>query len=181
MKISMSLSSKSIFKAAEQLRQYNKDLESKNEEFVRRLSELGKEVALSAVSESPLGKVVTVTTNIEQAEAGCKAVVVATGRTVTSSDGREFNLLLAIEFGAGIRYNKSENPNAADFGMGVGTFPDQKHAFDEEGWYYLGDDDKWHHSYGVKATMPMYRASSEIIQNIRNIAVEVFGENTESE
>lgn len=176
MKISMSLSSKSIFEAAEQLRQYKKDLESKNKEFVRRLAELGKETALSAVSESPLGKVVTVTTNIDQTETGCKAVVIATGQTVTSSDGREFNLLLAIEFGAGIRYNKSENPKAADFGMGVGTFPDQKHAFDENGWYYLGDDDKWHHSFGVKATMPMHRASSEIIQNIRNIAMEVFGE-----
>lgn len=176
MKISMSLSSKSIHEAIEQLEKYKRDFEAKNQEFVRRLSELGKETALSAVSESPLGKVVTITTDIDQSEAGCKAVIMATGQTVTSSDGREFNLLLAIEFGAGIRYNKTANPKASEFGMGVGTFPDQKHAFDENGWYYLGDDDKWHHSYGVKATMPMYRASTEILQNVRRIAKEVFGE-----
>ena len=42
-----------------------------------------------------------------------------------------------IEFGAGIHYNKSSsNPKSKDFKLGVGTFPDQTHAFDSNGWYY---------------------------------------------
>ena len=58
--------------------------------------------------------------------------------------------------------------------MGVGTFPDQTHAFQDQGWYYMDVSGEWHHSYGVKATMPMYNADIEMILNLRKIAKEVF-------
>lgn len=173
--IKIDLSQKSIQNAISQIRKYQSDLEKKNELFVRRLAELGYQSAVSAINDSPIGRVVTVQTDIKSEQTGCKAILIATGKTVTSSDGREFNLLLAIEFGAGIRYNHTANPKAKDFGMGVGTFPGQTHAYDEKGWYYLGEDNEWHHSYGIKATMPMYWASVDILNNIRRIAKEVFG------
>ena len=81
---------------------------------------------------------------------------------------------MAVEFGAGIYYNKSNSIIANKFGMGIGTFPGQTHAFDSNGWYYLGDDGEWHHSYGVKATMPMYKAGTEIRKNIDKVVREVF-------
>ena len=33
---------------------------------------------------------------------------------------------------------------------------------------------EWHHTYGVKATMPMYNADMEILMNINRVAREVF-------
>ena len=104
---------------------------------------------------------------------GCKAVLIATGSTKIAKGREPFYTILAIEFGAGIHYNPIPNPKTADLGFGVGTFPGQMHAF-EDGWYYLGEDDKWHYSHGVKATMPMYKASAEIISRYKQIAAEVF-------
>lgn len=167
--------SKSLQKAIDEINRYKNDLPRKCELLCQRLAESGVQVAKTAISESPQGKTITLTTDIRPEKAGCKAILMATGKTVTSSDGRSFNLLLAVEFGAGIKYNATANPKASEFGMGVGTFPDQTHAFDPNGWYYLGDDGEWHHSYGVRATMPMYKASMEIQRNIKEIAKEVFG------
>lgn len=166
---------KSLQKAIDEINRYKNDLPRKCDLFVRRLTESGMRVAETAIAESPQGKTITLTTDIRPEKAGCKAILMATGKTVTSSDGRSFSLLLAVEFGAGIKYNATANPKASEFGMGVGTFPNQTHAFDPNGWYYLGDDGEWHHSYGVKATMPMYKASMEIQRNIKEIAKEVFG------
>lgn len=173
--IKCGLSQKSIQNAISDIKKYQDDLENKNKLFVHHLADLGYQTAISAINESPIGKIIAINTDIKSEHMGCKAILIATGKTVTSSDGREFNLLLAIEFGAGIKYNSSANPKASDFNMGVGTFPGQTHAYDEKGWYYLGEDNEWHHSYGIKATMPMYRASVDIIQSILRIAKEVFG------
>lgn len=167
--------SKSINRAIKQIQQYRDDLPRKCELLCQRLAESGVQVAKTAIAESPQGKTITLTTDIRPEKTGCKAILMATGKTVTSSDGRSFSLLLAVEFGAGIKYNATENPKASEFGMGVGTFPDQTHAFDPNGWYYLGDDGEWHHSYGVRATMPMYKAGVEIRRQILAIAKEVFG------
>ena len=39
---------------------------------------------------------------------------------------------------------------------------------------YYSDSGEWVRSYGTEATMPVYKATVEIIQNIRKIAKEVF-------
>ena len=174
-KINLFDGGKSLQQAIRQIEQYKNDLPRKCEEICRRVSEIGQQTALVAINEVPQGKAVTLKMDIDSSKTGCKAVLIATGKNVSSSDDRSFNLLLAIEFGAGIHYNKSSsNPKSKDFKLGVGTFPDQTHAFDSNGWYYLGDDGEWHHSYGVKATMPMYKAGTEIRKNIDKVVREVF-------
>lgn len=173
-KISLFDGGKSLQQAIRQIEQHKNDLPKQCEEICRRLSEMGKQAALVAINEIPQGKAVTLRMDMDSSKTGCKAMLITTGKTVTDADGRSFNLLLAIEFGAGIRYNPKSNPKANEFEMGVGTFPDQTHAFDSNGWYYLGDDGEWHHSYGVKATMPMYRAGAEIKKNIDKVVREVF-------
>ena len=85
--------------------------------------------------------------------------------------------MLAVEFGAGIFYNSEENPKAPELGFGVGTYPGQIHAF-EDGWYYWDDKtETWRYAHGIKATMPMYNAEQQIIQQYVKIAMEVFGGN----
>ena len=102
-------------------------------------------------------------------------ILIATGKTVTSEDREPFYTLLAVEFGAGIFYNSKENPKAPELGFGVGTYPGQIHAF-EDGWYYWDDKtETWRYTHGIKATMPMYNAEQQIIQQYVKIAREVFG------
>lgn len=166
--------SKSIQNAIKTVEQCRDNLPEKCREICRRLSEIGEKTALVAINESPQGKAVTLRVDISPSKMGCQAMIIGTGKTVTDDKGRAYNLLLGIEFGSGITYNPTENPLASDFGMGVGTFPDQVHAFDRGGWMYLGQDGEWHHSYGVKATMPFYKAMNSIRQNLDKVVKEVF-------
>lgn len=170
------LSQKSIQKLIKDLKNYRDViLPKKCRELVTRLAEIGIQTARVHIAESPLGHYVTIRTETQPTEIGYKAILIATGEVKVSDEYADFNTLLAIEFGAGIHYNKEQNPKANELGFGVGTFPGQIHAFQSEGWFYWDEDSQsWKHTYGVKATMPMYKASEEIIRNIRKIAKEVF-------
>ena len=158
-----------------QLLQYKDDLPTKCEKLVSRLLQSGVAVSQTKINESPLGKYVTVTTNISADKMGCKGILLAKGAVKEQEGYAPFSILLAIEFGAGIHYNPTPNPNADKFGLGVGTFPGQIHAFQSEGWMYWDEKaHEWRHTYGVKATMPMYSADMEIIKNVVKLAKEVF-------
>lgn len=170
------LSVKGIENLKKELMNYRDvELPNKCKELVVRLADLGINVAQAKIDESPLGKYVTIRTDLKPEKAGCKAILVATGSVMESEGYAPFNTLLAIEFGAGIHYNPVPNPNSDKFGLGVGTFPGQTHAF-EDFWFYWDEvDEKWKPTHGVKATMPMYYASMEITLQVVKIAKEVFG------
>ena len=178
-KFTAKLSTDSLDKLKQELLQYkNVELPNKCRELIKRLMESGVEVANAKLSESPLGSQVTITTNLSSERYGGKGIILAKGAVHQSEGYDPFSILLAIEFGAGVHYNPSgtPNPNADKFGLGVGTFPGQVHAFQSEGWMYWDEKaQEWRHTYGVKATMPLYNADMEIIQNIEKIAKEVFG------
>lgn len=168
------LSISSIRNLQKELEKYRDSLTYKCRLLAEELAKTGIKVAQAKIDESTLGKYVTIKTDITEEKAGCKAILVATGEVKESEGYAPFNTLLAIEFGAGIHYNKTPNPNADKFGLGVGTFPGQIHAF-EDGWHYWDHkEQKWRYTHGVKATMPMYNASMEIQQNIVKIAKDVF-------
>ena len=169
------LSVKGIEALKSQLLQYKDNLSIKCEKLVSRLLQSGLEVSQSKISESPLGKYVTVTTNISADKMGCKGILLAKG-TVKEQDGYEpFSILLAIEFGAGIHFNPEPNPLiSSEFPYGVGTFPGQTHAYQDMWFYWDENTQEWKPTHGVKATMPMYSADMEIIQNIVEYAKEVF-------
>ncbi len=172
-KIKMRLCESDIRKAVKEVDEYWKKLQTKTKVFCGRLAEFGMTVASAKIGESPLGQYVSLNVKYSNPASSCKAILFATGQVKNTEYGQVYPLMM-IEFGAGIHYNHDANPKAGQFGMGVGTFPGQTHAFQEEGWYYMDTDGKWHHSYGVKATMPMYSADTEMILNIRKIAKEVF-------
>lgn len=167
------LSSQSITQLKRELTKYKNSLNTKAKKIVKELTKIGLEVIDVKVGESPLGHHITV--QVKSEDGGM--VIVAQGETKFSDNYPPFNTLLAIEFGAGIHYNYSENPKAEEMGYGVGTFPGQTHAFQEEGWWFKDEEtDKWIHSYGVQATMPMYNASIEMRQKVTEIAKEVFAD-----
>ena len=152
-------------------------LPKKCKEFVERLLRIGVDVSKAKISESPLGKYVTVTTNISADKTGCKGILLAKG-AVKEQDGYDpFSILLAIEFGAGVHFNPTPNPIiSSEFPYGVGTFPGQTHAYQDMWWYWDESTQEWKPTHGVKATMPMYSADMDIIKNVTKVAKEVFGE-----
>lgn len=165
---------KSIESAILQIEQYRDNLQDKCKELCKRLIDEGVVVASASINSVPIGKTIVLTTEINPEKMGCKAMMMITGKDTRLEDGRVFMTHLAIEFGAGIRYNPTSNPKSKEFGLGVGTFPNQQHAFDSNGWYYLGNDGEWHHSYGVEASMPMYKASIEMRKKMEKIIKEIF-------
>ena len=177
MKIKAELSVKGIESVKKKLIQYRDvELPRKCKEFVETLLQIGVGVSKAKINESPLGKYVTVATNISAEKMGCKGILLAKGAVKEQEGYDPFSVLLAIEFGAGIHYNPTPNPLiSSEFPYGVGTFPGQVHAFQSEGWMYWDEKvQEWRHTYGVKATMPVYNADMEIIQNVVKIAKEVF-------
>ena len=168
------MSVKGLDSLIRELQKYKDDLPNKCNKLVSELLQKGVEVSKARISDSPLGKYVTVTTNISSEKMGCKGILLAKGAVKEQEGYAPFSILLAIEFGAGIHYNPTPNPNADKFGLGVGTFPGQIHAY-EDFWFYWDENaQEWKHTHGVKATMPMYSADMEIIQNIVKIAKQVF-------
>ena len=168
------LSKSSVDKLKKDLETYRMDLQRKCRLLSERLAEKGIVVAEAKIGESALGKYVSIRTEITQEQVGTRAIIIATGAVKQSEGYADFNTLIAIEFGAGIYKNPVANPNADKFGLGVGTFPGQIHAF-EDGWWYWDDKlQEWRYTHGVQATMPMYNASMEIMREITKTAKEVF-------
>lgn len=149
-------------------------LPARTKEFVAKLLEIGASEAKAKILQSPIGSQVHIKTKFENEDMGCKGILIGIGAT-KEVEGREpFNILLAIEFGAGAYYNSEPNPNANELGYGVGTYPGQIHAF-EDGWaYWDAEKEKWRYTHGIKATMPMHNADMKIIDNIVSSAKEVF-------
>ena len=178
MKLKVSLSSKSIESAIKELEKYRDDLMRKNELFIKRLADIGVDAALMTLATKGQGDAerdanFDLTFNVEKE--------VVHGRITISSqphvnqDGRVFYPHLAWEFGAGNYFNTGlSNPKASEFGMGPGTFPGQTHVPQPGFWYYRDENGDPVRSYGTQATMPMYKASLEIILQIEAIAEEVF-------
>ena len=79
-----------------------------------------------------------------------------------------------VEFGAGIFFHAGGHPLESEFGMGVGTYPNQTHAYDNF-WWYKGEDGQSHFSKGIGAHAPVYKAGQEMISRFDEIARESFG------
>lgn len=85
--------------------------------------------------------------------------------------------LLFIEFGAGVYYNgsagSSPHPKGEEFGYVIGSYG-KGHGV-QKVWGYYADSGELILTHGVEATMPVYKASLEIAENVVKIAKQVFG------
>lgn len=151
------------------IRNYRTNISRLNDKFARRLAEEGFDVASMSIQSSthydhdkPVG-----TLEIHREETGevSSCTLTFTGEQV-----------LFIEFGAGFYWNDKviQTSWAEQFGYGVGTYPGQTHANDEKGWSYFGEDDRWHHTRGTEATMPMFNAKQTMRERFVQIAREVY-------
>lgn len=171
------LSPSSIQKLQAELEEYKNSLTKKCETFVKRLAESGINVAKGNTGK--FGHYIAFSIKTEPKKDGCNGLLLATdtGKIVSkwqTSDGiksADVSPLLMVEFGSG---QKAENPKNIP-GVGQGTFPDQSHAFDPNGWYWRDLDGNLHHSKGISPKAPMYKASMEMQNLIVKVAKEVFG------
>lgn len=97
----------------------------------------------------------------------------AEGRLVVSGEQVVF-----IEFGAGIYYNgaagSSPHPLGKRFGYLIGEYG--KHYGRRRAWYYQDSvTGEWIKTHGVRAQMPVWKATQEMIAQIGSVAKEVFG------
>ena len=176
-KITLTLSGDSIQNTISTLQNYKQEILNKCEKLVSELADSGIEVGKSNTGN--FGHYIIFSKQIEPNDNGCTAIVVATetGKIISqwqTSDGiktADVSPLLMAEFGSGWR----AQPHFDDDRGGQGTFPEQTHAFDSEGWYWRDLEGNLHHSYGITPTMPMYKAYSYMEKNIISKAKEVFG------
>lgn len=167
-KIRISLSEKSIRNAINEIEVYKRQFIERNEVFVRRLAELGIPVIDQniAAAQGDSDKSHNTYIKINSFGSYSEAKLVVEGKSI-----------LFIEFGAGIRYNGSSgtspHPKGEEFGYTIGSYG--KVQGSKDFWFYYADTGESVMSHGTEATMPVFRASQEIIQNIRRIAREVFG------
>ena len=165
--IKMNLSAGSIQNAVKELQKYKQSLISKNDLFVQRLAEVGIPVinANIAAAQGDSDKNHNTYIKLNSFGSYSRAVLVVEGAD-----------LLMIEFGAGIHYNTpagtSPHPKGQELGYTIGSYGKGHGA--EDYWYYQAESGETVRSYGTESTMPVYKASVEIRQKIRQIAKEVF-------
>ena len=151
------LSQGNVASAIKEVRKYQAWVEAKEAELRSRLASLGATVASIQFSRAIYNGTNDVSVRVD--DTGSVAVIYAEGESVAF-----------IEFGAGITYG-SGHPQAAEFGVGPGTYPEGKGHWDNPGgwWYAHGQ-----HTYGNPPAMAMYNAVQAMTAEITRIAREVF-------
>jgi len=155
--IQMDLNAKSINRGIKELQKYKAWIERKEAELRIRLATLGATVASIQFARALYNGNNDVSVRVD--DTGSVAVIYAEGEAVAF-----------IEFGSGVRYGYG-HPQAGEFGMGPGTYPDGKGHWDNpKGWWYGSGQ----HSYGNPPAMAMYQAVQQMTEEITKIAREVF-------
>ena len=151
------LDPKSVSEAIKAVKQYKSWVAMKEAELRQRLAMLGASVASIQFSRAIYNGSNDVTVRVDST--GSVAVIYAEGQDVAF-----------IEFGAGATYGYG-HPQAGEFGVGPGTYPDGKgHWDDPNGWYYAHGK----HTFGNPPSMSMYRAVEVMVEQLTAIAKEVF-------
>lgn len=153
---------KSIDAAVKMVQQYEKDFEAKEQEFVRRLAEIGVSVAQVGYS-----------TAVDYAESsGIKVYLEKTpsGYSV-KADGEKVGFL---EFGTGIRNREWDNTGMEYTPPKHGTYGKLRGAQEWGWWYYPQDRAEAVHTYGEMPVEAMRLARDEMIERVTQIAREVW-------
>ena len=159
-KIVVPLSESGIQKIQDELTVYRKWQEEKARELAERLAALGATVASIRFSRAVYTGKKDVEVTVEELPNGYK--VRADGESV-----------LFIEFGSGVTYGYG-HPEAGEFGMGPGTYPNGKGHWDDPKGWYLPKSAGGVHTFGNPPAMPMYEARKAIEQELPRIVKEVF-------
>lgn len=151
------LDKESVSNAIKAVKQYKAWIAAKETMLRERLAMLGASVASIQFSRAIYNGSNDVTVRVDST--GSVAVIYAEGQDVAF-----------IEFGAGAKYGYG-HPQAGEFGVGPGTYPDGKgHWDDPNGWYYAHGK----HTFGNPPAMAMWQAVQAMTEQLTMIAKEVF-------
>lgn len=161
--ISMTLDPQSIDKALTELQAYQDDMDAKCKEICEKLASMGAVNVSLGFSRAIYTGDNDFSVDVQQKDN--KFIVSVSGETV-----------LFIEFGAGVMAMDQVHPQSAEFGMGIGTYPNQKHAFDEKGWYLPRSKTGGRavHTFGNPPNMPVYNTAKDLRAEISRVVTEVF-------
>lgn len=175
LKANLSVSSLNALK--KQLLDYKAELNRKCDRFVRELAEAGIPVIESNVAEAGFTydeKGIQSGSDTEHNTYVKVDSLTGMSRATLVLEGKK---ILFIEFGAGIFYNGSESssphPKGPENNFLIGTYG-MGHG-SQQVWDYYADSDELVLTHGTKATMPMYKASLKIKEEVVRIARDVFG------
>lgn len=155
--IHIELTEESINNGIKEVKNYKRWVLQKEKELRVRLAALGATVASIEFSRAVYNGTKDVTVRVDAT--GTVAVIYAQGQSVAF-----------IEFGSGAKFGYG-HPQAGEFGMGPGTYPDGKGHWDNpKGWWYGHNK----HSYGNPPAMAMYDAVQKMTEDLTRIAREVF-------
>lgn len=152
---------KSIAAAIKKLEQYQKDFKAKEEEFVRRLKELGVSVAETGYAIADYDGVNDVL--IAETQNGGRASVIAYGETVGF-----------IEFGTGVKFREYNSAGLEYTPPAHGTYGKGRGA-NLHGWYFKQSEGvAARHTYGNPPAEVMLTARDAMIERVLQIAREVW-------
>lgn len=156
--INIELSNESFASAIKELKEYKNWVIRKEAELRQKLADIGADVARIEFAGAKYDGNNNVTVRVDNT--GSVAVIYAEGSAVAF-----------IEFGAGAKFGYG-HPQAGEFGVGPGTYPDGKGNWDNpKGWYYKHGQKSW----GNPPAMAMYHAVQRMTEQFTTIAKEVFG------
>lgn len=172
-KISISLSDDGINNAIAALTQYKNKLDSKVNLFRQRISEYIASDASHYYSQSYL--------NIKE---GLRGTPTQADVYVTVEDRDNMTVIIAdgedavfVEFGAGVYANgavgTSPSPWSISNALTIGSYGNGNGA--KTTWAFRNEAGELELTHGTQATMPMYRATQLVLQDLEMIAGEVFG------
>lgn len=160
--IKMSLSTKSIGQALNELKAYRNSIESREKELLEELANIGVREASVRFTTAMYDGVNDSEVTLETIENGYR--IVAEGKAVAF-----------IEFGAGVYHNPTEPyPNPRPDGIvGIGEYG--KGYGKRQAWGFKDESGELVITHGNPAAMPMWYASEEMRNSILKIARGVFG------
>ena len=160
----------SIDAAVKEIRDYADWVKRKTDELRERVAYfIAKDASAvfnTAVADDLIGEGAVIgSVNVVVEDNGNMTLVIANGEDA-----------VFMEFGAGVYYNggvgSSPNPLGAALGYTIGSYGKGNGA--KAVWGFKGDDGVLHLTHGVPASMPLYRALQSVVNDIEQIAREVF-------
>lgn len=175
-KIITNISTTQLNQTIEELHQYALRLTERCEQFVNELADIGIETArwnLYNIVDDTKGNMTSYGDKVafekecDWDTEGATCIIIPTSMPYVvewKSGSAIVDPLLMAEFGSGMFAVDGHR----------GTFPNQKYAFDPNGWYWTDIDGTRHHSYGREPTRPLLKAKEEMVQQIHAVAERVF-------
>lgn len=175
--------SKSITKLIKYFEDYKKSLPDKCRLLCDKLADIGVKAALVSTVGNGFADYVLFSKECKIQNSD-ETVVIMFGKDLASiqaedGSGRDISPILMMEYGSGAFANPQYKWGIGESGdtliVGRGSFPDQQHAFDPNGWWYKSTrDGEWHHSFGVHPQYPMQHAYDLMQTQVDKIIREVF-------